>query len=210
MIKCGDTIRLQHLSTNKNLHSHHFSSPLSGNQEISCYGEEGIDSFCHWNTFITLQFIFIFRTSLILTIRFTFFFRIGIGDTGDHWKVVCSDDVWLRSDPVKFYHIDTDVYLSVSGRTFGRLVLVVALEWNKLIEELIYCFLFVINLDQSMVKWRSSVCQIVTNQRNGKQLKEFLCIPVPSRPKNMSILNSKFASKEKETNYKSIEFLELS
>lgn len=41
-IKCGDVIRLQHLSTSKNLHSHHFSSPLSNNQEISCYGEEGI------------------------------------------------------------------------------------------------------------------------------------------------------------------------
>lgn len=83
-IKCGDVIRLQHLATNKNLHSHHFSSPLSGNQEISCYGEE------------------------------------GVGDSGDHWKVICSDDFWLRSNTVKFFHIDTDVYLSVSGRTFGR------------------------------------------------------------------------------------------
>lgn len=44
----------------------------------------------------------------------------GVGDTGDHWKVVCSDDVWLRSNAVKFHHVDTDVYLSVSGRTFGR------------------------------------------------------------------------------------------
>lgn len=44
----------------------------------------------------------------------------GVGDSGDHWKVVCSDDVWLRSNAVKFQHVDTDVYLSVSGRTFGR------------------------------------------------------------------------------------------
>lgn len=83
-VKCGDTIRLQHVATNKNLHSHHFSSPLSGNQEISCYGEN------------------------------------GLGDSGDHWKVICSDDVWQRSNAVKLFHIDTDVYLSVSGRTFGR------------------------------------------------------------------------------------------
>lgn len=40
-IKCGDSIRLQHLSTTKNLHSHLFSSPLSGYQEISCYGNNG-------------------------------------------------------------------------------------------------------------------------------------------------------------------------
>lgn len=41
-IKCGDSIRLQHVATKRNLHSHHFQSPLSGNQEISCYGEDGI------------------------------------------------------------------------------------------------------------------------------------------------------------------------
>lgn len=40
-IKCGSTIRLEHVETKKNLHSHHFQSPLSGNQEISCYGEKG-------------------------------------------------------------------------------------------------------------------------------------------------------------------------
>jgi len=83
-VKCGDIIRLQHLSTKKNVHSHHFQSPLSGNQEISCYGEE------------------------------------GAGDSGDHWKVICSEDVWNRPNSVKFQHIDTDAYLSVSGRTFGR------------------------------------------------------------------------------------------
>ncbi|KAL4705255.1 hypothetical protein ACJJTC_010274 [Scirpophaga incertulas] len=39
-IKCGTVVRLQHVSTKKNLHSHYFSSPLSGNQEVSCYGDE--------------------------------------------------------------------------------------------------------------------------------------------------------------------------
>ncbi|XP_022905943.1 stromal cell-derived factor 2 [Onthophagus taurus] len=49
-IPCGSVIRLEHITTNKNLHSHHFSSPLSGNQEISCYGDdkgEG-DTGDHW------------------------------------------------------------------------------------------------------------------------------------------------------------------
>lgn len=40
-IKCGSSIRLEHVETKKNLHSHHFQSPLSGNQEISCYGDNG-------------------------------------------------------------------------------------------------------------------------------------------------------------------------
>lgn len=46
--------------------------------------------------------------------------KLGVGDTGDHWQVECSSDVWNRNYPVKLHHIDTDVYLSVSGRTFGR------------------------------------------------------------------------------------------
>lgn len=84
-IKCGDQIRFYHGSTKKNLHSHHFMSPLSGNQEISAYGDDN-----------------------------------GVGDSGDHWEVVCSGDTWIREDSVKFRHLDTGAFLSVSGRTFGR------------------------------------------------------------------------------------------
>lgn len=47
-IKCGQTIRLQHLSTGRNLHSHTFVSPLSRNLEVSAFGErgEGDEGFC--------------------------------------------------------------------------------------------------------------------------------------------------------------------
>ncbi|XP_012229877.1 stromal cell-derived factor 2 isoform X1 [Linepithema humile] len=38
-IKCGDIIRLEHVTTKKNLHSHLVSSPLSGKQEVSAYGD---------------------------------------------------------------------------------------------------------------------------------------------------------------------------
>jgi dolichyl-phosphate-mannose--protein O-mannosyl transferase len=38
-IKCFATVRLTHLQTYKNLHSHHFSSPLSQQQEVSAFGE---------------------------------------------------------------------------------------------------------------------------------------------------------------------------
>ena len=41
LIKCNDIVRLTHLSTNKNLHSHDFSSPVSNYQEISAYGKKG-------------------------------------------------------------------------------------------------------------------------------------------------------------------------
>lgn len=40
-IKCGEVVRLFHLSTRRNLHSHLFQSPLSNNQEVSAFGENG-------------------------------------------------------------------------------------------------------------------------------------------------------------------------
>ncbi len=40
-VKCGQEIRLEHLTTARNLHSHHFSSPLSNSQEVSAFGDDG-------------------------------------------------------------------------------------------------------------------------------------------------------------------------
>jgi dolichyl-phosphate-mannose--protein O-mannosyl transferase len=40
-IKNGGTIRLQHLNTKKNLHSHLHPSPLTNQQEVSAYGDNG-------------------------------------------------------------------------------------------------------------------------------------------------------------------------
>mmetsp|Transcript_1045 Transcript_1045/g.1161 ORF Transcript_1045/g.1161 Transcript_1045/m.1161 type:complete len:227 (+) Transcript_1045:63-743(+) len=39
-IKCGETVRLEHVQTGKNLHSHLFKAALSGNQEVSGFGGE--------------------------------------------------------------------------------------------------------------------------------------------------------------------------
>ncbi|XP_072029403.1 stromal cell-derived factor 2-like [Amphiura filiformis] len=83
-VKCGSTIRLMHVSTRRNLHSHHFSSPLSHNQEVSCFGED------------------------------------GTGDDGDHFSVLCSTTNWKRNEPVRFKHVVTEHYLTVTGDVFGR------------------------------------------------------------------------------------------
>jgi hypothetical protein len=40
-ILCGSIIRLEHSVTSKNLHSHLFRAPLSGNQEVSGFGDNG-------------------------------------------------------------------------------------------------------------------------------------------------------------------------
>lgn len=48
-IKCGQKIRLFHLSTQCYLHSHDISSPLSKQNEVSCYGKDGTgDSGDNW------------------------------------------------------------------------------------------------------------------------------------------------------------------
>ncbi|XP_022091175.1 stromal cell-derived factor 2-like [Acanthaster planci] len=83
-VKCGSTIRLMHVDTRKNLHSHHFSSPLSHNQEVSGFGED------------------------------------GVGDDGDNWVVTCSSTHWKRNEPVRFKHVVTNSYLTVSGDVYGR------------------------------------------------------------------------------------------
>lgn len=83
-IACGTTIRLLHLATRKNLHSHHFSSPLSGNQEVSAFGND------------------------------------GEGDTGDNWTVLCGGSKWESNTQIRLKHVDTEMFLAVSGHTYGR------------------------------------------------------------------------------------------
>ena len=46
-VRCGQAIRLTHLGTGRNLHSHHFVSPLSGNQVPTRPGAPGAALVCH-------------------------------------------------------------------------------------------------------------------------------------------------------------------
>ncbi|MED6281852.1 Stromal cell-derived factor 2-like protein 1 [Characodon lateralis] len=83
-IKCGQAIRITHMKTGRNLHTHHFSSPLSNNQEVSAFGEN------------------------------------GEGDDLDVWTVQCEGVYWERDDPVRFKHLGTEVFLSVTGEQYGH------------------------------------------------------------------------------------------
>ena len=44
----------------------------------------------------------------------------GVGDSGDHWRVMCDGDFWDRDDEVVFKHVDTGAFLSTSGSTANR------------------------------------------------------------------------------------------
>lgn len=41
-VQCDDIIRLEHVKTQKNLHSHNFESPIAKQQEVSCLGTNGV------------------------------------------------------------------------------------------------------------------------------------------------------------------------
>ncbi|KAF3813737.1 stromal cell-derived factor 2-like protein 1 [Mirounga leonina] len=82
-VRCGQAVRLTHVLTGKNLHTHHFPSPLSNNQEVSAFGED------------------------------------GEGDDLDLWTVRCSGQHWEREATVRFQHVGTSVFLSVTGEQYG-------------------------------------------------------------------------------------------
>lgn len=42
-------------------------------------------------------------------------------DTGDHWMVYCkSSRFWQKSESIRLKHVDTEMWLSLSGNTYGR------------------------------------------------------------------------------------------
>ena len=55
-IKCDSVVRLFHVTTRRNLHSHNYQSPLSNNQEVSAYGEDGVgDEGDRWKVVCTTK-----------------------------------------------------------------------------------------------------------------------------------------------------------
>lgn len=41
-------------------------------------------------------------------------------DTGDYWTVHCKSRYWQKNETVKFKHVDTGMWLSLSGNIYGR------------------------------------------------------------------------------------------
>merc|ERR1711982_288429 len=97
-ILCDSYIRLTHLSTGRNLHSHHVPSALSRQQEVSAYGngDRKGDAGDNWKVVCT---------------------KYSNNKSNKEWK---------RGDVVKLQHVDTNSYLGSStqaefnSRTCGR------------------------------------------------------------------------------------------
>ena len=89
----GDKIRLMHLRTKKNLHSHQYQSPLSQKQEVSAFGDDGEgDEGDVW--------------------------ELMVREKGDVYSAGWGGP-WLRDSIVRFKHVATGQYLFSHRKTFN-------------------------------------------------------------------------------------------
>lgn len=123
-ISCGETIRLEHLITQRNLHSHHFSSPLSGNQEVSAFGDKGegdtgdnwivVCNNQYWNRQATVRLKHV-DTDSWLTVSGQTYGRpiknqyevctVSYSDSSAYWKA--AEGVFIKpSNVVKHQHVE--------------------------------------------------------------------------------------------------------
>lgn len=97
-IKCGDTIRLMHINTQKWLHTHHIPSVLSKHhQEVSAFGS-GKDGRSSSGAGDSPDKNHLFTD----------------GDKLDNWQLLCSGAYWRNGDIVKLKHIITGALLGSS------------------------------------------------------------------------------------------------
>lgn len=127
-ITCSQTIRLEHVQTRRNLHTHEWASPFSGHQEVSAFGDEG-------KSFINLQWnsIFLendkqilwkakyctFAHSVSISTQVLLLNCVGEGDSGDNWEILCDGRYWMLDDSVQLWHADTNAFLAATGSLYG-------------------------------------------------------------------------------------------
>ena len=100
-LRDGASVKLTHLNTGKNLHSHaQHSSPLSGNQEVTAYGDSGVgDAGDRW--ILRLQPL--------------------EGDQRKRAKADGTEHYWHRGQKFRLEHADTGLFLAVQPKhTYGN------------------------------------------------------------------------------------------
>lgn len=129
-IKCGQTIRLTHVSTRRNLHSHHFQAPMSAEQVTPLFMTSLLfaTAYCldrfHHNYCISLPQSIRNRVGcnrILVSQEVSAFGDDGNGDSLDEWVVQCDGKNWSRKDAIRFKHKETQAYLTCTGGLFGLL-----------------------------------------------------------------------------------------
>ncbi len=116
-VQCGEAIRITHMKTGRNLHSHHFNSPLSNHQvdphntSLNLHVQVTVPG----SIWITLS-----RWFVLCLQEVSAFGENGEGDDLDVWAVQCGETYWERDDAVRIKHVATEVFLSVTGEQYGQ------------------------------------------------------------------------------------------
>ena len=97
-LKCGAKLRLQHLQTRMYIHSHNFRSPLSNNQEVSCFGNNGEGD----------QGMLLSVYVCVCVCMHACDVCVWCVCVGDDWILVCDGEFWNRDQPVRFKHFHTN------------------------------------------------------------------------------------------------------
>lgn len=86
-VKCGSTIRLMHVLTGSNLHTHGIKSPLSNQHEVTGFGQDGAgDAGDDWNV---------------------------VCETGSYFGG--ANEIWKRNEPIQLQSAATKRYLGASS-----------------------------------------------------------------------------------------------
>jgi dolichyl-phosphate-mannose--protein O-mannosyl transferase len=92
-IPCGSVVRLTHVGTGRNLHSHGAQSPLSRQQEVTAFGEGDWKGDAGDN------------------------FRVVCLQPNNDSAASPPSKYWIRGETVRFQHVDTEKWLGSSKNT---------------------------------------------------------------------------------------------
>lgn len=145
-VTCGSVVKLSNESKPKvRLHSHDIKYG-SGSGQQSVTAAENQDTNSYWaimgprdkqcnrgeaikcGSIIRLQHVqtrkflhsHLFKSPLSSQQEVSAFGSDKESDTGDHWALHCSGEVWLKTQPARLKHVDTDQWLTLSGNSYGR------------------------------------------------------------------------------------------
>lgn len=126
-VKCGSNMRLEHIQTGKNLHSHLFRAPISGNQEVSGFGEAGTGDtgdnwtvICdggesYWQRNAAVNFMHVDTSKLLYTsekVKFT------AQNCGQGCPIMDQTEVSVssRKDPMTKFYASQGVYFPATAK----------------------------------------------------------------------------------------------
>lgn len=145
-VTCGSVIKLENESKAKfRLHSHDIKyGSGSGQQSVTAVEDQDANSY--WSLLgdrdkacnrgeplecgstVRLQHVqtrkflhsHLFKSPLSSQQEVSAFGNDDESDTGDHWMVYCKSRYWQKDESVRLKHVDTGVWLSLSGNIYGR------------------------------------------------------------------------------------------